>query len=79
MTAKEKAKELVNEKYYQPITLHLNVNSNSREMWEYAKRCALIAIEEVISEIKSIEFGYDADFSREINWHEEIKKEIENL
>lgn len=49
MTAKEKAKFLVNEQYYQPLTVYLNLSNNSKEMWGYAKRCANIAVDEILN------------------------------
>jgi hypothetical protein len=54
MTAAEKAKELVNERFYQPLTLHLNVNNNSKQMWAYANLCASIAVNEVLTALMQI-------------------------
>jgi hypothetical protein len=54
MTAIEKAKYLVNENYYQPLTIHLNVNNNSKQMWAYAKRCAVITVEEIVNALVQI-------------------------
>lgn len=54
MSAAEKAKQLVNERYYQPLTLHLNVSNNSKQMWEYAKLCASIAVNEVLTALVQI-------------------------
>lgn len=46
MTADKKAKELVNS-FYQPLgLLHCQVSSN--QMWEHAKQCAIIAVDEII-------------------------------
>lgn len=49
MTPEEKAEELVNEIFYQPLTLHLNLSNNSRQMWDYAKLCALACVDEVLN------------------------------
>ena len=54
MTPVEKAKHLVNERYYQPLTLHLNINNNSKQMWEYAKLCASIAVNEVLTALLQV-------------------------
>jgi len=80
MTAAEKAKDLVNEKYYQPLTLHLNVNNNSREMWDYAKRCANIVADELITSFGQYEGMYDQEFfdSAKHYW-ESVKIEINGL
>lgn len=80
MTAVEKAKELVNEKYYQPLTLHLNVNNNSKQMWEYAKLCALIAVKELIKSFGEYTGMHDQEFfdSERLYW-EQVKVEIEKL
>lgn len=47
MTAKEKAKELVN-KLYQPLG-YLSCGVSSNEMWEHAKNCALILVDEILN------------------------------
>jgi hypothetical protein len=85
MTPKVKAKELVNEKYYQPLTLHLNVNNNSKEMWEYAKRCALIMVDEILPNTWKLttykkSFGFiDVDQGLTTEYWEDVKKEIQQL
>lgn len=46
MEIKKHAHELIN-KFYQPLgKLHCHASSN--DMWEYAKRCALILVDEII-------------------------------
>lgn len=80
MTAVEKAKQLVNEKFYQPITLHLNVNNNSKQMWEYAKLCALITVGELIASYAQYTGMYDQEFfTSEMRYWEQVKVEIEFL
>jgi hypothetical protein len=73
MTAKEKAKFLVNEKFYQPLTLHLDLNNNSKQMWEYAKICANITVDEVLH------LGvWELGDPEHIYWTE-VKSELQNL
>jgi hypothetical protein len=83
MSAADKAKHLVNERYYQPLTLHLNVNNNSKQMWEYAKVCALITVEEVIK-ARPYYFYPNRKVTRiedhsMIEYWQEVKAEIEKL
>jgi hypothetical protein len=79
MTPHEKAKELVNEKYYQPITLHLNVNNNSQQMWDYAKLCATICCDEMIDSFSGWSEPRDITIDRELKYWQSVKKEIEKL
>lgn len=62
MTPEQQAKELVNYQYYQPLTEHLNINNNSKEMWEYAKRCAKIAIQFAIKQYEKDQYKRKTDF-----------------
>jgi hypothetical protein len=83
MTAAEKAKDLVNEKYYQPLTLHLNVNNNSKQMWEYAKQCALIAVCEIVDALMQVigdqrHMWSEHQLSEVLYWAS-VKNEIETL
>ena len=64
MTPKEKAAELINKMFY---------TQSSMTKWSEAKQCALIAVDEVIDEIKQ---DYTSD--RYAYWHE-VKAEIEKL
>jgi hypothetical protein len=67
MTPKEKAFQLVIDKYY-----HLNCISKI----EYAKRCALIAIDEVLFVLNEI----DSTEQWNASWfYNEVKQEIEKL
>ena len=84
MTPKEKAKELVN-KYYRIIPLDkMTIDYN------LAKKCALIAIEEMIAEVYNISHQYTAVYdittmsynyeeSKELKFWIEVKQEIEKL
>jgi uncharacterized protein YxeA len=72
MTAKEKAKELV-EKYFYLFSLELE---NTIADYE-AKQCALIAVDEILKE-------YGTYYKVEVNgkyvsYWQEVKKEIEKL
>jgi hypothetical protein len=69
LTPKEKAKELVNR--------FAKLPEEGSLMWylsfEIAKKCALIAVDEIL---KITSESYDIDH---INWWKEVKKEIEAL
>ena len=91
MTPKEKAKELVNS-FYQPLG-YLKCSVCSDEMWEHAKQCALIAVDEVITSlgklnVEILHIGIDfsnlitelrSDYNLHIIYWNEVKKEIEKL
>jgi len=86
MESNEKAKELVN-KFYQPLG-HLKCGVSSNEMWEYAKKCALIVIEQLLSRdekwiIQLSEEHPDSwqisDFEKSKAIYEEVKLDIEKL
>lgn len=57
MTPKEKAKELVGK-----------MRRDNEMPYQYAKQCALIAVDEIIHEV------YD-----DLEWWKEVKQEIEKL
>ena len=70
-TPKEKAIDLV-EKY-------ANIPNNANN-YDYDKQCALIAVDEIIEELKSIELNYDLNFQTDLlPYYLEVKNEIENL
>lgn len=71
MTPKEKALELVNS-FYQPLG-YLKCGVNNTIMWEHAKQCALIAV----NEIRNTK-GTHANYTEYYYW-KEVKREIENL
>lgn len=67
MTAKEKAKELI-DKYDETLTY---LESKSK-----TKQCALIAVEEIISEICATSDKYF--IIHRLAYYKEVKQEIEN-
>ena len=69
MTPKEKAIELV-DKYIQYVT---EINE-----YEYAKQCALIAVNEMLKHLQNYIDNYYLLKGAIKYWHE-VKKEIENL
>ena len=84
MTPAEKAKWLVNDCYYQPITIYLNVNNNSGTMWDYAKRCATIAVDELIVSTWSWDWYkrqkyIDVQDELKSDYWKQVKEEIEKL
>jgi hypothetical protein len=76
MTPKEKAKDLVNS-FYQPLG-YLKCGVNNTIMWEHAKQCALIAVDEVLKyqpyDVYTIEQCNNVN-----NYWNEVKQEIEKL
>jgi hypothetical protein len=73
MTPKQKAKELFG-KYAMYLRANLMYDEEANED---AKRCALIAVDEII-EANPIAFDQD-DNCIEKNWWKEVKTEIEKL
>lgn len=69
MTAKEKAKELVEKMRDAVYDTTIPDGWNSSEIWEASKHCALICVYEIIKCCKY----YEGDFL------EDVKKEIELL
>ena len=76
MTAKEKAKQLV-DLFYQLLPLDKDVITTDGELhWEYndwnqAKKSALIAVDEILETIW--------EYSQLAEWWEEVKQEIKKL
>lgn len=75
MTAKEKAQELI----------EMFLNANSMKMSDYsrieyptAKACALICVDEIITDHVNLDFDLSEQDERIAYWRE-VKKEIENL
>lgn len=69
MTPKERANELVDKMYCARVI-----------DFRAAKQVALIACDEIIEELKSIEFNYDLNFQLDlIPYYLDVKTEIENL
>lgn len=82
MTPKEKATELV-DKYYQLFPLQKDVISIygtlswDYDNWKQAKKCALIAVDEII---KANPYEVSkTDMDSTIDYWQEVKKEIEKL
>ena len=69
MTTKEKAKQLYELTRYDVSTL----KGTEALINEVAKRCALIAVDEVIDNIEDDYMHYELD------WWQEVKQEIEKL
>jgi hypothetical protein len=81
MTPKEKAKELVDKMYGDELVYMTECQ---------AKQCALITVEEMITEVYNISHQYTAVYdittmsynyeeSKELKFWKEVKQEIENL
>jgi hypothetical protein len=66
MTPKEKAEELVDK---------FRISKAITE--SYAKQCALIAVEEIMSALTYLPYGLN--YLNQINYWEEVKQEIELL
>lgn len=73
MTAKEKAKEL-----YCKYTDALNIRDLQTTANPFAKRCALIAVDELISSHNKWD-DYAQTNSEEYYYWQEVKQEIEKL
>ena len=69
MTPKEKAIELF-DKFNKPDTTHYPYVHN-------AQQCALIAVDEILSELTEIPYGLE--YLNRLNYWIEVKQEIENL
>jgi hypothetical protein len=69
MTPKDKALELYNK--YEQLSRDF---TRGVSMKEFAKQCALIAVDEIIEVLKNI-----ADITTSWLYYEEVKQEIENL
>ena len=81
MTPKEKAEELV-DKYYNILPFDKYVITKDEDLsweyndWEEAKKCALIAVDEILN---TIEYSSQADELSKVNYWQEVKQEIEKL
>lgn len=85
MTPKEKASELVNKMWIYPLP---NFNGSL----EYAKQCAIIALDEIIKSQPRYpndvdwddvgathQYYYEAQHEEALNYWQEVKQEIEKL
>ncbi len=82
MTPKEKAKELYNKMYLAVPTDPLQEDNEHKA----TKQCALIAVEYQFETINKLTFTYniedewfDSIMNDEVNYWQEVKKEIEKL
>jgi hypothetical protein len=75
MTAKEKAKELV-DKYN---SLQVNFFGDQDPSYGYAKQCALIAVEEILDSYTNEKSNGFIISDKIIPYWEEVKQEIINL
>lgn len=75
MTPKQKAEELIDKFIFAQFEAGDIIKNPP-----LAKQCALICVDEIISELKSIQFDYDLEMDdRNIRYFNEVKQEIENL
>ena len=73
MTPKEKAKYIVDRMYYTISNNGSYMGENSiPHKWEEAKKCELIAVDEIIKVLNS-------DINPLVNYWYEVKQEIEKL
>ena len=79
MTPKEKAEELVNN--FLESSFDLRDGYNAREIYLYAKQCALIAVDEIISCLKDDDFYIqgETNINEIIDFWQQVKQEIEKL
>jgi len=89
MTAKEKAKELVDKYLSTTYTPCENEIFCKQKQCKYdnrvvcfvnikvAKQCALIAVEEIIKQLHKVDTGYN--MIKHIEYQNEVKQEIEKL
>ena len=78
MTPKEKAEQLIQRFYFSlPNNGSQTGINNVNNRWEEGKKCALIAVDEIISEIEP-SVSMDV-ISARIDYWNEVKQEIEKL
>ena len=75
MTPKEKAIELV-QRFTKIETFHIHERVVFMPLPE-AKQCALIAVDEILSELTEIPYGLE--YLNRLNYWLEVKQEIEKL
>jgi len=78
MTAVEKAKELV-DKYRDYCQAWEFSNTPNEDEDEKSAKCALIAVDEILSIYNNLDEDADLMFSKEINYWQEVKNEITKL
>ena len=83
MTPKEKAKELFDKMQSQTFSYqkYAGAHYSIEEIgWEAGKKCALIAVDEIIKECCKSSEKKDAKYQDErINYWQQVKHEIENI
>ena len=78
MTPKEKAKELIDKMSIQTYSYqpYAGARYQTEEIgWEAGKKCALIAVDEILESYKTKNLIYP----KEIIYYEEVKQEIKKL
>lgn len=84
MTPKEKAEELV-DRCYQLFPLEQNVITTHWHLteeysgWNNAKKCALIAVDEILNELDHSPLYADDYAEGKMKYWQEVKQEIEKL
>jgi hypothetical protein len=76
MTAKEKAEDLVNKFFQFKPRFKLDID-NEKEYYQ-AKQCALIAVDEIISDYKNYLFHANTEYKGLMYW-KEVKQELDKL
>jgi hypothetical protein len=71
MNKKEKAKELIDKMWIYSIP-------NANGSWNNAKQCALICVDEILN-LMIKNFEWDINHNGNIDYWQEVKKEIEAL
>ena len=72
MTPKEEAQELL-EKYNKDEILYHSIN------YHQAKKCALIAVDEIINLIENMTWIENKEYYTKANYWSDVKQEIEKL
>ena len=75
MTPKEKAFELAHK--FRLLEIRTSENSHMMISMADAKQCALIAVDEILSELTEIPYGLE--YLNRLNYWLEVKQEIDNL
>ena len=75
MTPKEKAFELAHK--FRLLEIRTSENSHMMISMADAKQCALIAVDEILSELTEIPYGLE--YLNRLNYWLEVKQEIEKL
>jgi hypothetical protein len=85
MTEKEKAKELIEKFVNQPINFpYIDMEEGQcigagYMTYESAQKCAIIAVDEILKEMKKIETMCDIGWINTYQYWQEVKNELNNL